>query len=251
MIIAISGKIGSGKDTVGNIIQTLVMENYQEKETSFLERNNWEIKKFAFKLKQVCSLILGTPVEMFERQEYKDSILDNQWNTFLGTTPTGPDLTKQSKAYESITVRIFMQKVGTEAMRDHVHTNVWVNALFSDYKCLCQCDKIRQNDVEVGCFACTGKQCPNWIITDLRFPNELETVKEKKGITIRINRKFYPTTKIGDINITSAISGMDEHPSETSLDHITDWDYVIDNSGTIEELVEKVRQILIREKIIN
>jgi len=35
------------------------------------------------------------------------------------------------------------------------------------------------------------------------------------------------------------------HESETALDNWTDWDYVIDNNGTLEELVEKVKQILI------
>jgi DNA-directed RNA polymerase subunit L len=39
------------------------------------------------------------------------------------------------------------------------------------------------------------------------------------------------------------------HPSETALDN-ANFDYVINNNGTIEELVEKVRDILVKEKII-
>jgi hypothetical protein len=39
------------------------------------------------------------------------------------------------------------------------------------------------------------------------------------------------------------------HPSETALDDAK-FDYVIDNDGTLDELVEKVRVILTKEKII-
>jgi hypothetical protein len=39
-----------------------------------------------------------------------------------------------------------------------------------------------------------GKQqikYPNWIITDCRFENELKAVKERDGITIRVQRPEY------------------------------------------------------------
>lgn len=39
------------------------------------------------------------------------------------------------------------------------------------------------------------------------------------------------------------------HESETALDDAT-FDYTIDNNGTIEELIEKVREILIKDKLI-
>lgn len=37
--------------------------------------------------------------------------------------------------------------------------------------------------------------------------------------------------------------------AETSLDK-SEFDYVVENSGSIEELIEKVRIILVQEKII-
>jgi len=40
-----------------------------------------------------------------------------------------------------------------------------------------------------------------------------------------------------------------KHPSETALDTAT-FDYIIDNNGTIEELIIKVKKILIKERII-
>lgn len=75
---------------------------------------------------------------------------------------------------------------------------------------------------------------PNWIITDMRFPNEMEAVIKRKGITIKVNRP-----------------GIDllNHPSETSLD-TAEFDYTIVNDSTIEDLVIKVRKILVKEKII-
>jgi hypothetical protein len=75
---------------------------------------------------------------------------------------------------------------------------------------------------------------PNWIITDMRFENELEAVVNKDGITIRVVR---PGTVVGN------------HPSEVALDGFI-MHYEIINDGTIEDLVEKVREVLTMEKII-
>jgi hypothetical protein len=68
----------------------------------------------------------------------------------------------------------------------------------------------------------------------MRFPNEMEAVVEKGGITIRVVR---PGTSTGT------------HPSEIALDGHT-MHYEIINDGTIEDLIEKVREILTKEKII-
>jgi hypothetical protein len=63
MIIGISGKIGSGKDTIGEIIQGLSITNGERE---------FEVKKFAGKLKTIASLLTGFPVEDFEDQEFKE-----------------------------------------------------------------------------------------------------------------------------------------------------------------------------------
>ena len=36
---------------------------------------------------------------------------------------------------------------------------------------------------------------PNWLITDVRFPNEVDAIKERQGIIIRINREYLKTSK--------------------------------------------------------
>lgn len=76
---------------------------------------------------------------------------------------------------------------------------------------------------------------PNWVISDVRFPNEAEAIKDRGGILIRVERNT------GNTEI---------HDSEIALDDYKDWNYVIDNNGTIEELIEKVKEILIKEKIL-
>lgn len=75
-----------------------------------------------------------------------------------------------------------------------------------------------------------------WIITDTRFPNEAKAVLSLNGINIRIIRE---ATEI-----------VDFHESETALDNYTNFNYVINNDGSIESLIECVRTILKKEKLI-
>lgn len=205
MVIGIAGRLGSGKDTVGEVIQKLCLTN---------NGVEFEIKKFAGKLKTIASLVTGIPVEKFEDQEFKQKHMGLQWN---------------------MTYREFLQKLGTEAMRDGLHTNVWVNALFSDYKPQDAPYKHLGSLLEDKHHGLLNN--PNWIITDMRFPNELEAVEEREGITIRVTRP----------DLLSFETML--HPSETALDEAK-FDYEIINDGTLEDLVEKVREILIQEKII-
>jgi hypothetical protein len=87
----------------------------------------------------------------------------------------------------------------------------------------------------------------------MRFPNEMEAVVEKGGITIRVVRpkiesvvdKMRPYSDL----VHYGIPMPKEHPSETSLDS-AEFDYTIVNDSTIEELVKKVKEILEKEGII-
>ena len=130
-----------------------------------------------------------------------------------------------------------LQLLGTKCGRNIIHPNIWVNSLMNEYKLI--------RDTKVSEFLKAeglpetmngGKEYyPNWIITDMRFLNEMEAVKKKDGITIRVNRNLEES--------------KDQHESETELDN-AEFDYVINNDGTIEELIEKVREILTKEKLI-
>jgi hypothetical protein len=223
MIIGISGRIGSGKDTVGEIIQKLCLTN---------KGPEFEIKKFAGKLKQMASLLTGIPVEDFEDQEIKNSILGEEWgklgvnNPLLAIEPF-----KKFQFWELMSVRELLQKLGTDAVRDGLHKDAWVNALFADYRNF-HTDKF---SVRQGI---NKPEYPNWIITDMRFPNEMEAIVKRGGLTIKVIRPVKKSKTTPRL-----------HPSETALDGHT-MHYDIINDGSIEDLIKKVREILIEQKII-
>jgi hypothetical protein len=271
-IISISGKAGSGKDTAGSIIQYLtespndITKNSYEKwlmlkEFSRFNSNNWKIKKFADKLKDIACMMLGCTREQLEDQEFKKTVLGPEWDTYgiirkggsrqvaVKTIPYKPDNIWLSgkgntQQHNQMTVREFLQKLGTDAMRNGLHENVWVNSLMADYK------PDTYTRVSVTYIA---SNLPNWIITDTRFPNELAAVKSKEGVTIRVVRPNKNYNIVTDGHITRRATEFEEqqllHPSETALDDAT-FDYEIVNDGTIEELIEKVRAILIELSII-
>jgi len=222
MIIAVNGKIGSGKDTVGKIIQYLTQHHDKingltfeewDKKYSLDNGYTWQIKKFAEKLKIIASFLTGIPVNKWEDQEFKKEYMGDEWG---------------------MTYREFLQYLGTDAMRNGLHSNVWVNSLFADYK------PPKMSEYHPS----------NWIITDLRFPNELEAVKQRNGITIKIEKacKYCKGTGYHKMSCDSIL--IPQHISETALDHITDWDYILKNNGTIKDLIEKIKIILKDKNII-
>lgn len=214
MIISITGKIGSGKDTVAQIIQECT------------PYHKWEIQKWAGKLKTIAEIISGIPKEKFEDQDFKYTNLPKCWDRQVQSG--------RYKTTQSMTVRDLLQLLGTEAMRNGLHTNVWVNALMSDYT---------PTHYAVGALETELSEesavYPNWIITDTRFPNELEAVQEQKGITIKVHRPGRKTDE-----------KQAQHASEVALDHVTDWDYVISNDGDLSDLKNKVYEILEAEKLL-
>ena len=239
-IIGISGRMGSGKNTVGDIIEKICLTN---------EGPVFEQKSFAGKLKQIASLLTGIPVEKFEDQEFKKSLLGDEWGVVKDNPLNAIPVFEDVQFNHLMSVREFLQKLGTEAMRDGLHTNVWVNALFADYKSkreLLQADGtwIESDTGEVD-FAVSIKY-PKWIITDMRFPNEMDAVKERGGITIRVVRPHGYTNPHTGVYKEMPLS---YHPSETALDDAK-FDYEIINDGEIVDLIEKVKTILIKEKII-
>jgi len=285
MIIGINGYIGAGKDEVARMITFLsfqarakqmhqVVDDSEyfkvSKHRTFEDLGNWQIKKFAYKLKQMVSLLTGIPVEDLEKQEVKERELGPEWDkimivdNFRGTYSEFrsfcedfnivPDLSSpvqiDSEIYhfryhrkiQKMTVRQLLQKLGTDAIRDQVHLNAWVNALMSDYKLL-DYQYIEDGKVSRNGFS----DYPNWIISDCRFPNEAQAIKDRGGLVWRINR---PLDITSDRAMASAISlQAQRHPSETSLDS-WQFDYIIQNSGTLEDLYQQVLEALKHFKLI-
>jgi len=240
MIIGINGYAGSGKDTVGTIIQYLqadtnvplkgVLKKTPHHIWWLEERSGWEIKKWAGKLKEVASLLTGIPVENFEDQEFKTTLLGPEWGTVTSNPLNAIPVFSDIQFNHLISVREFLQRLGTDAIRDGLHTNAWVNALMAGYtKTVSDCGTSKKGTT-VKC-----SKYPNWIITDTRFPNEAEAIKKAGGIVIRVDRP--------------GVKPINDHPSETGLD---DWkfDYKIANVSDIKALSSTVKMILEKENIL-
>lgn len=271
-LIGISGKKGSGKDTVAEIIQLLtfkekdVMEEMEAYHNTsgyhlyniILERHgskfiedcsNWKNKKFADKLKDIVCILIGCTREQLEDPEFKETSLGEEWTKYpvsvdIVINPLDPEncevseelhyfsTKEEAKSFadkqtverhdyeaeafvedkEILTPRKLLQELGTDVCRQ-IHPSAWINALFVDY---------------------TSKKHDKWVISDVRFPDEVQAIKDRGGIVIKVNRD------VGD----------DQHQSEKALDGYTDWDYVIDNNGTIEGLIDQVETMLNKFKVI-
>ena len=245
-LIGISGKIGSGKDTVGKILQLIASNGdlgVYKTDLDFLgggdyileKCSNYQTKKFAGKLKDIACLLIGCDREQLEDREFKEKELGKEWSKELWycVADDGSYVPYEQNLHEhkvvdivKLTPRKLLQLLGTEAGRQIIHPNIWVNALFADYKgkYLSATDDMK-NPVEM-CF-------PNWIITDVRFPNEVQAIKDRGGIVIRVNRHDENGMPHKTLN---------NHSSETALDNYN-FDYVIENEGSIEELVQKIKQL--------
>jgi hypothetical protein len=211
-LIGISGKINSGKDLAGKILNDLSGDIFEN-------------KKFADKLKNIVCMLIGCTREQLEDRDFKEKELGEEWwyytDSLFNSTDSEENLYSYSKYHRQLkndldfyiiklTPRTLLQLLGTECGRQIIHPNIWVNALFADY------DTSSNYDF-------------NWIITDVRFPNEVQAIKDKGGIVIKINR---------DSDV------VDNHSSETALDNYDGFDFVVDNNGSIDDLTNNLIKII-------
>jgi hypothetical protein len=129
-----------------------------------------------------------------------------------------PDEFWSKKFGKTVTPRWVLQHFGTEVMRQHMHDAIWIDSCLSRYD---------------------GRPT---VISDTRFQNELKTIKENKGQIILVKRGELPTRE--------QMQDKGAHKSEW------DWmgwnfDHVIDNDGTKEDLYKKVDDLIVSNKITN
>ena len=119
------------------------------------------------------------------------------------------------------TAREILQFYGTDCMRA-IDNDVWVKALFKIIK---------------------EKKFTDIIITDVRFPNEINPIKNDTGYIV---------------NVESSRECIDNvhgktHASETSLNNCSDVDFSIINDGSFDELRDSVKNVVefikVNEKI--
>jgi hypothetical protein len=205
VIIGLVGFIGSGKGTVGDI----------------LEQKGFTKDSFAKPLKDACSVMFGWPREMLEG----DTEVSRKWRE-------EPDSFWSEKFGRPFTPREALQKMGTEAGRNVFHNDIWVISLLNrakgkdvvvtDVRFRNEIDYIQDN----GGIVVRVKRGPEpeWYDSALSFnkgPN--------KNLNWAISKE-----RLAKFNI---------HQSET--DWIgCEFDHVIENEGTISELGNKVDDLL-------
>lgn len=128
-----------------------------------LEKENIIVYKdsFANKLKDVISILMswdrnllqGSTIESRNWREQPDEF----WSNVVGYP---------------ITPRQIMQKIGTDLLRNQFSKSIWIASLFAKY----------QNKHENSVI----------LITDCRFPNEIDAVEQKNGLIVQISRESDP-----------------------------------------------------------
>lgn len=104
-------------------------------------------------------------------------------------------------------VRLLLQTFGTEVGRQMFGEDVWI--------------KYALKKVEFRY---------DYVVTDVRYPNEADAIRELGGQVWRINRPgFEPANS---------------HVSEVAMDNYR-FDYVLDNSGSIEDLAHLVKVVMV------
>lgn len=202
-VFGISGAAGSGKDTVYNQMERMLKERgYRVTKLSF-----------ASKLKDVCCLLFGWDRERLEHDfDYKEGCtLDDG----------SPDPACEMLG---MTRREVMQKIGTEAMRNGLHRDVWIIVLRLAIA------RGEYDDVDVG------------VLTDCRFLNEVAFVTQSGGRMIKVER----------VDDVGTLTDKTNHASETEIVQFEDFDTVILNNPnalfkqmSLDDLSSKVeKQIL-------
>ena len=85
----------------------------------------------------------------------------------------------------------------------------------------------------------------NTIVTDLRVEHELNLFRSHGAFAIRVEASEEARSKRG-------ILASKNDVTETGLDKVTDWDYIIQNEGSYEELLENTEKLIkvIEERVL-
>jgi dephospho-CoA kinase len=113
-------------------------------------------------------------------------------------------------AFWNLTPRYILQKVGTECLRNVFDPEIWVKS-------------VEKRVTDGG----------RWVIADARFINEAQAVKRWGGLVVRVDRQ-----------IAGATGGIAQHASEIEMDNYKEWDAVINNDGTFEDLYRRVDEVI-------
>jgi len=196
--IAISGKANSGKNTTASIIL---------EELSLVDN-----KKIRHKIMAFADPIKEIVLTMFPgaREEYLFGESSFRSEKIPGA---------KNKMGEPLTYRQALIDIGT--MAREYNSSIWVDCFHKRVMELIHKEsEILPENLKTGMV----------IVTDLRFQEEMDYLKNNGYFLIKVNRKEH-----------SIINDK----SETEQESFSDFDFVIDNNGTLSDLRDVIREKMI------
>lgn len=232
MIIAIAGKMGSGKDTGASHL----VKNYGFKRMAFADNLKYmcinafglsyeqcfdeelKIKPFGYEEKHFVFFKKFIKYNLFLTKRRIKAIID--WAKEVNGFEVTQEMEDKIYAFQGAefpSPRHILQFVGTELCR---------NIIDEDY----HAKVLHRNIVSSG--------VKNVVISDCRFPNERQKIKEWSGSTIIVLGR--ETTKNTDLAAKS-------HASENSLGEPEEYDFIIYNDSTLEDFYQKLDFIMLND----
>lgn len=208
MIVGFAGKAATGKTTAAHHMAPLMNKDCKIVPMAMVLRDEVEAFLRAVGAEESVPLVYGDQddkVRIFYVDEEKSAAECPQWAGFVADHQEIQDRGGQT----AVTVRRILQWWGTEYRR----------AQDPDYWTKAWSRKIEQFDLDQV----------HVLIDDVRFINELNTIKSHDGLIVKIERPGF--------------DGANNHASETSLDAYDDWSYVVVNDGTLEEFKVKIEEL--------
>jgi hypothetical protein len=180
---------------------------------------------FAATLKDAVACVFGWDRELLEGRTTESRAWREQVDPWWSKRLDMPDLTP----------RLVLQQWGTEVARKSWHDDTWIASLENKLN-------RAHNDI---------------VITDVRFPNEIQAVRNAGGIVIRVVRGPEPDWYYLAENVNRGPDGNTEwatskhileklkiHPSETAWIG-TNFDAVIDNNAMgLDALYQQIKELV-------
>ena len=177
------------------------------------QKHNFRKDSFAKSLKDAVSSMFNWDREMLEGKTDQS----RAWRE-------KPDAFWSKRFGKDVTPRWVLQYFGTEVMRQGMHDAIWVDSCMARYD---------------------GKPT---VIADTRFENEIKTIREMGGTILLVKRGQDPEW------FTDYVEGnvipKDVHSSEYAWAK-SEYDHLITNDGTLEDLHSKIDNLVISNKITN
>jgi hypothetical protein len=183
-----------------------------------VERHDYFKESFANSVKDATAAIFGWSRTLLEGDTPESRAWREQddkfWSEKLGK-PFSP--------------RLALQLMGTEAGRDVFHPDLWVHTVLR---------------------RCQNAPWNNYVIADVRFPNEVKAIHDAGGIIVRVRRGPEPEwyNVALKVNKKNNYYGMAEKYPDV---HFSEWawigseiDFEINNNRTQDDLIERVDSLV-------